>query len=362
MELNEETKEGMPEEISEEIPEDIPEEDENIFEKMESIRKPWDLISKILVGESVAIIILLIFIESIYYWRDSPARIAKEYVQQTEQGEWNQVYDSIWFNEEDNVFLSKKMFVTAQTVDYDSSSISRVKINSVKEKRQKNRNLRKIDVSYTRNEQKQVKTVPMIKKGTRWYVNGNKIFIKKNMKIEVPKDAKVSFDRIVLDESLKKGTEGNRDFYEIPEIFDGLHYLVLEKEGMEKYENLIRYKEEEAAQAFMKYTPEVLELAANQAQTDMVRAYQDMADSDSGSRRFSELILTENRIKVKHSDENQEWIEVNVSSRYTYHFKERKKTFQGRDTEMGRCNSVFVYSYDSGTLKLEKKSLNTLFL
>lgn len=350
MELNEETKEKLSDE------------DEDIFEELEAVRKPWDLISKILVGELVLIIIMLGLIKGIYYWRDSPARIAREYVQRTEQGEWNHVYDSIYFSDGKNPFLSKKMFVTAQTAAYDNSRIVRVKINSVKEKKRKNNKVRMIDVTYNRNEEKQVRTVPMVKKGTRWYVDGDQVYLRKNMKIEVPKDAAVTFDQIALDESLKKGTEGNRDFYEIPKVFDGLHYLVLEKEGMEKYENLVRYKEEEAVQAFMRYTPEVLEMAAGQAQADIARAYQEIANNDSNVRKFVELELTENRIKVKHSEENPEWIVVSISSKYTYHFKEKKYFFQRRDTEMGRCTSTFVYSYDSGTLKLEEQNLNTLFL
>lgn len=343
------------------LEEELLSEDEDIFEKLEGSRKSWKRGTKIIIFELVILAFLATAIAVVGYWRNNPERIAKEYVHGAEKGEWNEIYDNLYFSEPDNPFLSKKMFVTAKGLEFDDRSILHVKIIRAAEIENGGQSEKMIEVSYTKNDKNLTKAVPMLRKNGIWYVDGDKEFVKEHMKLKVTKGAAASLDGIMLDESVKKSSDEICDFYELPKVFDGLHYLVLEKEYMEKYEDLIRYGEE-PVEILMKYNGEMLEKAGKQAQEDIIKGYKKAAQSSESGRELIKLKLTQNYITVKHSEENPKWLEVTVDSHYEYRFIGGENDFYRRKTEKGRCSNVCVYECEEGELKLKKQKLNELFL
>lgn len=259
------------------LEEELLDEDEDIFEELESTQKKWSRSTKIIIAESLILLILSGIIVGVHHWKNNPLRIAKEYVQGEVTGEWNDIYKLLAFEEEGNPFLSKKMFVTALGLDFDNNNIIRAKINGAKEKSPAGSERKTIEVSYIRNEEALVKSVPMIRKKGQWFIDGDKEYVKKKMQIEVTEDAKVLFDGIVLDESFKKTTSDNRDLYELPKVFDGLHYVVLQKDNMEKAEFMVRYDAEKPESLFMRYNEKVLQKAGEQAPKDIASGYQKAA-------------------------------------------------------------------------------------
>lgn len=214
-------------------------EDENIFEKLEENQQPWKMRNKILMAEVICFAFLIAAIFGVRYWKNDPERIAREYVRGMVRGDWNEIYDCLYFGTGDETFLGKKMFVTAQDLGFDKSQVIRTRVTDVTEKK-RSENKRKLQITYIKNEETFKTTVFMIKKDGVWYVDGEKEYIRNHVTMKVPKGRKVFFDKKRIDKSLKKATKKKKDIYELPRVFKGLHYITLEKKGMETYEDLIR--------------------------------------------------------------------------------------------------------------------------
>lgn len=337
-------------------------EEEEVFDRLEASQRSWKPTSKVLLAELILLALIVGSFAGVWYWRNNPERIAGEYVQGAEQGEWNDVYDKLYFGEEKNPFLSKKMFVSAQSLAFDQSSVVRTKVRSVKRKGKKGVNAQTMEVRYTRNGAQVTKAVPLIRRGGRWLVDGTEQYVKENVRLEVPKGTLVVCDEALLDNALLMETKGNRETYEIPKMFDGVHYLSLEKTDMDPLEKLIRFSEEETVKLYMKYNRQTLEKAVRQAGEDIRSGYLEAAQNSESGREFERLNLTKNRIGVRVTDDLSGLIEVKTESYYEYQFSEKQWFFASRKTERGQCSNICIYSYDSGELKLESRHLNTTFL
>lgn len=111
-------------------------EDENIFEKLEENQQPWKMRNKILMAELICFAFILVAIFGIHFWENDPERIAREYVRGMVRGDWNEIYDYLYFGTGDETFLGKKMFVTAQDLGFDKSKVIRTKVTGVTEKKE----------------------------------------------------------------------------------------------------------------------------------------------------------------------------------------------------------------------------------
>ncbi len=348
-------------EHSEEELEEIQEENENIFEdleKEETLARPYAHIWTMIIAETAALFLVFAVLAGIKAWKNYPERIASDYVRGMVQGEWNEIYDCMYFSDSEEQLLNKKMFVTAQGLQFDNGIIIRVKVKDAKDTTVKNENRKVIAVDYTRNEEPFTKEVPLIKKDGMWKVDGDKEYVRKDVQIEVPSGALVSYDGVILDESYMKSREGIVDTYSLPKIFDGLHYITLSKENMEKSEELIRFNGEEPVRLTMKYSDEALTRIGIQAQNDISAAYK---NADIGSKVFISLNLTGNKVTVKISESDPSLIEATVVSEYNYQYKQNKY-YWGTRTSTGSCTNTCVYSYDGTQLQLAGQNLDTSFL
>lgn len=353
MELKEEKRKGL-----NELEEEIFAEEEDIFDEIEKSRKTWKPVKKLIVCEILILAVLVGTIAGIQYWRNNPMRIAKEYVHGKVKGDWNDIYSSIYFGSGDTPLLSKRMFVTTQSIQFDPSSILKVETKNVKEIKNIGKKWKTMQVTYEKNDEMLTMDVPMIKVEGKWFVDGSMLYVKRGMKIEVPSGAKVVLDAMTLDQTYLKSSKNNRDSYVISHVVGDLHYVLLEKEGMEKSENLVEFQDKEPSRLYMQYGKETLEKAGQQALAELSDAYKNAA-AKSNRRTLVSLNLTGNNVTVKQSDGV---IEVTVQSRFDYRYKNKRYRFSRTRKESGACASTFFYSYDSGTLTLQKQNLHTSFL
>lgn len=345
-------------ELKNEINEEFYGEEEDIFDEIEQSRKTWKLITKVIFCEALILSVLIVTMAGIHYWRNNPMRIAKEYVHGQVKGEWNEIYSLIHFGDEDNPLLSKKMFVTAQALVFDTANVLKVETKNVKEVKRIGEKWRTMQVTYDKNDEILTMEVPMVKVDGKWFVDGIPLYVKRGMKLEVPAGAKVSLDAMSLDNTYLKDSKNNRDSYVVPYVFGNLHYVALEKDGMQKSENLVEFQDREPSRLYMQFSQETLEKAGKQALAELTTAYKNAA-AQSGRRTLVSLNLTENNVKVKQTDG---LIEVTVQSNFDYHYKNKRYRTGRTRRERGTCASTFFYSYNSGTLTLQKENLNTTFL
>lgn len=340
----------------------ITEEQENIFETLESSQQSTPAAGKVLVAELTALALVLCIFAGTYYWRHNPVRIVEQYIYGVQQEEWGRVYDTLSFSDETNPFLTRKMFVSAQSLGSGKSGIVRVKINRIDNRIPKGAAEGVLEVSYSRNNEQLVKSVPVVKRGGNWKVNGDREYVRTNVTMDVPKDSVVALNNIILDKSMKKAVKGELDIYEIPKVFDGTHYIKVEKGDMEKHEDFIRFSEEETLHVAMGYRREVLEKAGQQAITDMTKIYRDAAAANTNGRELVRLKLSGNRITSQIYDRESGLIEVKVESLYEYRYREKRWFLSRERTKTGTCGSTLVYSYNGERFRLEQKQVNMAFL
>ncbi|WP_461812400.1 hypothetical protein [Faecalimonas sp.] len=338
-------------------------EDEDIFEKLEEESKKTKLNGKkILIVEFSVVVLLIFLVLGTYFKLNDAKKIAKEYMRNVLQGNWNKVYDYLYFPEEDNVYLSRKMFLSVQELSNDTR-IFRVSISDIREVGSKDKNSRQFEVTYRDKKENKKILVPMVRKKGEWYVDGYKQFVEDIAYLEVPKDTKINLDNVALDSAYLKKTEGNTDFYEIPTLFRGVHYIVLEKANMEKYEDLVRFEKGKPVQVTMQYGKDILEMAAKQAQGAIRKEYENATKDTLEDKELRYLQLKNNQIKVRPSEENPEYIVVTIESEYEYRYKQKLfYFFHINKTDSGKCTNKCTFSYQSGALKLENKEINTSFL
>lgn len=338
-------------------------EDEDIFEKLEEESKKTKINGKkLIIAEFIGVFILLCVVLGTYFKLNDTKKVVKEYMRDVLQGNWNEVYDYLYFPKEDSTFLNKKMFVSAQELSNDTRTFQ-VSIGDVREVGKSDKNYRQFEVSYQDKQENKKVTVPMVRKNGEWYVDGRRQFVEDVVHLEVPKDTKVYLDKVALDTSYRKKTEGNTDFYEIPNIFCGVHYIALEKENMEKYEDLVRFEKGKPVQVTMQYGKDILDTAAQYAQAEIRKEYENVSKNVTDEKEFRYLQLKNNQIKVRPSEENPDQIVVTIESEYEYQYRQKIfYFFHVNKTDTGKCTNKFVYAYQSGALKLENKEINTSFL
>lgn len=338
-------------------------EDEDIFEKLEEESKKTRINGKkLIITEFIVVFILLCIVLGTYFRLNDTKKIAKEYMRDVLQGNWNEVYDYLYFPKDDNTFLNKKMFVSTQELCNDTRTFQ-VSVDDVKEVGKSSRDYRQFEVSYRDKQENKKRIVPMVRKKGEWYVDGRQQFVEDVVHLEVPKDTKVYLDKVPLDSSYQVKTEENTDFYEIPNLFRGVHYIALEKENMEKYEDLVRFEKGKPVQVTMQYGKDILETASQYAQGEIRKEYENATKHITGEKEFCYLQLKNNQIEVRPSEENPDFIVVTMESEYEYQYRQKVfYFFHVNKTDTGKCTNKCVFSYESGSLKLESKEINAAFL
>lgn len=338
-------------------------EDEDIFEKLEEESKKTRINGKkLIITEFIVVFILLCIVLGTYFRLNDTKKIAKEYMRDVLQGNWNEVYDYLYFPKDDNTFLNKKMFVSTQELCNDTRTFQ-VSVDDVKEVGKSSRDYRQFEVSYRDKQENKKRIVPMVRKKGEWYVDGRQQFVEDVVHLEVPKDTKVYLDKVPLDSSYQVKTEENTDFYEIPNLFRGVHYIALEKENMEKYEDLVRFEKGKPVQVTMQYGKDILETASQYAQGEIRKEYENATKHITGEKEFRYLQLKNNQIEVRPSEENPDFIVVTMESEYEYQYRQKVfYFFHVNKTDTGKCTNKCVFSYESGSLKLESKEINAAFL
>ena len=144
---------------------------------------------------------MLCIVLGTYFKLNDTEKVAKEYVRDVLQGNWNEVYDYFYFPKDNHAFLSKKMFVSAQELSNDIRTFQ-VSIGDVKEVGKGSRNQRQFEVTYRDKRENKKMIVPMIRQKGEWYVDGRQQFVEEVAHLEVPHNTKVYLDKVPLDNVL----------------------------------------------------------------------------------------------------------------------------------------------------------------
>lgn len=310
---------------------------------------------RIIMIELMVLLSIILLIVGYQYSKNNPEKLAKEFVQGVVQQRWNDVYNILYFEHTKEELLTKKMFVSARELNANNAEIVRSEVKSAKPLR-KDHSLYQVD--YVKNEKNYTEKVPLVKVKGKWWIDGDKKYIRENVKLRVPKGSVVSYDDVELSAKYIEEVEGENDIYELPEIFDGMHYIKVEKKGLGSAERLVNLDSEESFEVSLRYSEEFLEKVGNQALNDIKLKYK---KAEIGRTKFVSLNLSDNRVTVEVTGTDRELIEVTVESQYEYRYKPNKYYRRVRKDE-GNVKNIFTYSYDGGKLKLEKTELEQEFL
>lgn len=209
-----------------------------------------------------------------------------------------------------------------------------------------------------KNDEIYTEEVPLVRLKGVWKVDGDAEFVEKNVGIRVPKGATVYYDGLELGEMYEKEAENEMQIYVLPESFNGMHYIRVEKQNMETEERLVNLDPEETFEIPLKYGQELLKKAGEQALADIQTKYR---GAEIGRTKFIDLTLTGNRITAKTTGDDEELIEVTVESQYEYQYKPNKYYRRVR-TEKGSVKNVGIYVYDGENLQLKQMNLDDDFL
>lgn len=348
-------------EIEDESEDDEDDEDEwdgqeDVFDTLEEdARKPYAHLQKVILTELIVFVVISLSILVYHHWKHDPERLVEGYVRNIVQRDWNDAYGKLYFKNNSDELLTKKLFVSARELNANNAEIVRSEVRKVKPLT-KDHTL--YQVEYMKNDEIYTEEVPLVRLKGVWKVDGDAEFIKKNVGICVPKGAAVYYDGIKLGKKYTKESKGEKQVYQLPEIFNGMHYIRVEKQGMETAERLVNPDQEETFEIKLKYGQELLKKAGEQAVADMKTKYE---NTDIGRTKLIGLKLGSNRITAKTTGDHDELIEVTVESQYEYQYKPNKYYRRVR-TEKGSVKNVGIYSYDGENLKLEKMELDDGFL
>ena len=171
-------------------------------------------INKMLLIEiPIAMISLLIFI-MVFQAKFSVKSVVERYVEGMGDGNWNQVYDTLYLNDSGE-FMSKQAFVTSQTIngikwdeDLEVQKIRKKTSNTYRVKYEGDNGVQRIDVKVKR-------------RGLTWKVDEADTFLSKNFSVAVPKGAEIKIDGITPDSKLKSQDElEGMDTYTIKKIWN----------------------------------------------------------------------------------------------------------------------------------------------
>ena len=165
---------------------------EKTGEKTTKKSVPFGKINKMLLIEiPIAMISLLIFI-MVFQAKFSVKSVVERYVEGMGDGNWNQVYDTLYLNDSGD-FMSKQAFVTSQTIngikwdeDLEVQKIRKKTSNTYRVKYEGDNGVQRIDVKVKR-------------RGLTWKVDEADTFLSKNFSVAVPKGAEIKIDGITPD-------------------------------------------------------------------------------------------------------------------------------------------------------------------
>lgn len=349
-------------EIEDESEEDEEEEEdewdgqEDVFDALEDgSRKPYAHLQKVILTELIIFAAISLSILLYQHWKHDPERLAEEYVQSVVQRDWNEAYGKLYFKNNDNELLTKKLFVSASELSENHAEIIRSEIRKVKPLSSDHT---LYEVEYMKNDEIYTEEVPLVRLKGVWKVDGDAEFVEKNVGIRVPKGATVYYDGLELGETYAKEAENEMQVYVLPESFNGVHYIRVEKQNMETAERLVNLDPEETFDIPLKYGQELLKKAGEQALSDIQTKYR---EAEIGRTKFIDLTLTSNRITAKTTGDDEELIEVTVESQYEYQYKPNKYYRRVR-TEKGSVKNVGIYAHDGENLQLKQMNLDDDFL
>lgn len=342
-------------ENEEELEEELEEEEELSEEFDEKPKESHAHPYRIILIELIVLLVVILLIAGYWYSKNDPEKLAEEFVQGAVQQRWNDVYDILYFKNTKDELLTKKMFVSARELNANNAEIVRSEVRSAKPL-VKDHSLYQVD--YVKNEENYTEEVPLIRINGKWRIAGDKKYIRNDVKIKVPEGSVVYYDDVKLSPKYVKETKGGTDLYELPEIFDGMHYIKAEKKGVGSAERLVNLDSEETFEISLKYSEEFLKKARNQALNDIKEKYK---KAEIGRTKFVSLKLSDNRVTVKPSGSDRKLIEVTVESEYEYRYKPNKYYWRVQKDE-GSVKNVLTYFYNGEKLKLEKTELEQKFL
>lgn len=322
--------------------------------KIESQTKKTKTITvknKLIIGEAVVLIILLICAYKLGEKKLGAEAVASKYFEQVMSGNWEGAYDNLEIV--DSPFLSKNLFVqvnknnerkeyTTYKVEYSSLQLKGTGI------------INEVQISYRPKGASAASNmiVHLVKEGKKqlfffdeWKVVPDN-YIAHDYSIQVPKGVEVQLDGVKIDDTYREdesqAVSSTMDTYVIPDLFAGSHELVLKHENMENIRDIIETEDKEYYIENMPVKKEVKEKLVKKAAADLKTIYiQGFQQAD-----FS-------KIKSIFSNDTEALYGLQ------YGYNDFKEGFQGYDNDLGLKSVLF--SNIKGTVTHEYKEGNSIF-
>lgn len=256
--------------------------------------------------------------------QNSPKKIAENYWKAAMEQQWGKAYEYCDFP--DGEFMTRQMYINAmstgeQPVEYnayeileseESAAQSAFTWSTDSSAKQDNESegsvLQKVFyISYVPkgSSGRQIQEITLTRTNkkrflfwTQWKVT-NADCVVRNVDVEVPEGAKVTFNQVELSKEWASEKDG-LTCYTIPELFRGEYQVEISMEGMKTYRILFQTYEESIHISRMEPTDEIKEALAEQLVTDAQEIVQNAIDGKSFSSveaYFDESAIEENDIK-----------------------------------------------------------------
>ncbi len=209
----------------------------------------------------IAVIVCIILFNVLY----GAKQVAQRYTEAALTGDWSTVYDCIT-HENSGTFMTKQLFVTAQTISndtgYDACTITSV-TKGADELSDKT-----YSVAYETADGSDVMTVTLKRNGLFWEVQDTK-YINELYLISVPAGSTVSVDKVELSGKYKTGTENNLDTYAISPIYGKSHYVKVSGSGLEDTAQIVTADSTSPTQVQVRLDENTAATVAKQAEEDL---------------------------------------------------------------------------------------------
>ena len=301
--------------------------------------------------------IMVLIVTGTFIWMNKPEKIMKDYFRNLSSGKWNRIYDQLYFDEEEDKFLTKELFISARKLEEISNKKNHWSMTGMEIVEGKSDFTRKnVEVNYKKNESEFRKEFVLVRKGFGWKIDGQE-YVQHNIAIHVPKGTELQFDKVLLSKEDQVSVKEEMDTYVLPSIFGGTHYITAEKKGRESYEELLSFKDKEVLEIDMNFQHKVLEEITDTVVNELKQSYEEKIKDKKIKKRFEFLSLKNNKISVVQTGVNE--VEISISSDYEYRYKEKK---QKKVTITGQCINRLTYERKNDEFHLTEVDLEDGFL
>ena len=296
----------------------------------------------LLLIEIITLILLALVVAGTLIWMGSPKKIIKDQIFDLSMKHWGRVYDRLYFDEENDRFLQKEMFISSMKLSDGTINTDRIRNIRIHEKED-----HVYEVLYSSGKREVREEWKLKKKKGRWKIDGSE-YVRDHIQIEVQRGTKVTFDGIELTKKLKE------ESYVIPHAFQGIHYITASAGHRKKYEDVVVFHGNDRYKISMEFNQATIENVGNKAVERLENIYEKTVEENEN---IISLELKNNKVSSIQTEENE--IQVTILSDYELCYGQNKK-YRKKYRE-GSCENKFIYSYKNRKFTLKDMETEDIF-